>query len=107
MAQVRANRASGSGMTIRRAPSYMHIMIFYRAVSNIVTAARVEPPVPGIGYCRSKSMSALPAFFTLLFAATATAQITATDVAGHPVQLFDATSSKPTVLIFVRVDCPI
>jgi thiol-disulfide isomerase/thioredoxin len=30
-----------------------------------------------------------------------------TDLAGKPVQLFDANHSKPTVLIFVRTDCPI
>jgi hypothetical protein len=52
-------------------------------------------------------MSALTAFLTVLFGATATAQMATTDMAGHPVKLFEATSSKPTVLIFVRVDCPI
>jgi hypothetical protein len=30
-----------------------------------------------------------------------------TDLAGRAVQLFDANHSKPTVLIFVRTDCPI
>jgi hypothetical protein len=30
-----------------------------------------------------------------------------TDLAGKPVQLFDGNSSKTTVLIFVRTDCPI
>jgi len=43
----------------------------------------------------------------LMAAGTATAQITTTDVAGRPVQLFDAGSTKPAVLIFVRTDCPI
>lgn len=43
----------------------------------------------------------------LMAASIATAQITTTDVAGRPVQLFDASSSNPAVLIFVRTDCPI
>src|SRR5437879_13737162 len=30
-----------------------------------------------------------------------------TDLAGKVVQLFDARDSKPTVLLFVRTDCPI
>lgn len=52
-------------------------------------------------------MQALTAFLTVLLAANAAAQIATTDATGRAVQLFDASSSKPTVLIFVRVDCPI
>jgi thiol-disulfide isomerase/thioredoxin len=44
---------------------------------------------------------------SIMIVAAATAQIAATDVAGQPVQLFGAGSSKPVVLIFVRTDCPI
>ncbi len=43
----------------------------------------------------------------LVEASMATAQITAPDVGGRQVQLFDAGSSKLAVLIFVRTDCPI
>ena len=43
----------------------------------------------------------------LLVSASAAAQIAVTDVSGHSIQLFDAASSKPVVLVFVRTDCPI
>ena len=53
-------------------------------------------------------MSTLAVLLVMLVAVgIATAQITTTDVAGRPVQLFEASSSKPVVLIFVRTDCPI
>ena len=45
---------------------------------------------------------------TLLVAANmATAQIVTLDLDGHQVRLFDASSSKLVVIIFVRTDCPI
>lgn len=43
----------------------------------------------------------------IITAATATAQIATTDVAGRPIELFGAGSSKAVALIFVRTDCPI
>jgi AhpC/TSA family len=50
----------------------------------------------------------LAVLLTVLVAAgIATAQITATDVAGRQVQLFDQSNSKLAVLVFVRTDCPI
>jgi thiol-disulfide isomerase/thioredoxin len=44
----------------------------------------------------------------VLFAVVGAAGISGpTDLTGKTVQLFDANHSKPTVLIFVRTDCPI
>jgi thiol-disulfide isomerase/thioredoxin len=61
-----------------------------------------------IGYCEKKVMRPLAVVLTVLVAAgMAAAQITTTDVAGRQVQLFDQSSSKLAVLIFVRTDCPI
>src|SRR6267154_632496 len=61
-----------------------------------------------IGYCEKKLMRPLAVVLTVLVAAgMATAQITTPDAAGRPVQLFDQSSSKLVVLIFVRTDCPI
>jgi thiol-disulfide isomerase/thioredoxin len=45
---------------------------------------------------------------TVLFAVIGAAGTSGpTDLTGKPVQPFDANHSKPTVLIFVRTDCPI
>lgn len=57
---------------------------------------------------KKKRMLRLGSILTLLVTVvTALAQIRTADVAGNPVQLFEAGGSKPTVFIFVRTDCPI